>query len=619
MVKAVVIITVSDTCCKDHAKDQSGPALFQLVKEKFPDADIHTIILPDEKDLIEKKLKYFCDTKIDLILTTGGTGLSSRDVTPEATKAVIQREIPAISTAMTIESLKKTPMAMLSRAIAGIRDSTLIVNFPGSKKAVIECAEVVMPVLSHALSLLANNLNEVSRVHDTMKAEHRCSHKMSKVDVSKVALRHRESPYPMLEMSEAFQIVDAVMSQWKECVEVLPLEQCIGKVAAQDIRAKEPMPPFPASIKDGYACLSCDGAGVRKVRSALTAGDEYPQESPLVAGECARVNTGAPVPPGADCVVQVEDTRLIKATEDYQTELEVEVLVAPAAHQDVRPVGFDIPLGTILLEKGDVIDAAQIGILAGAGCLEIPVRLCPKVAILSTGNELQEPSEVTLHPSHIRDSNRLMLRSLLREHGYASVDSGIARDEPGALAAAIATALSSADVLVCTGGVSMGERDLLKPVLQHDFGASIHFGRVRMKPGKPSTFATCTYKGRTKYIFALPGNPVSAYVCCVLFVVRALRRCTRDTSEYARMRVRLAGDVTLDPRPEYARAVLTFPTTDQLPVATVLGNQCSSRLLSVCGASVLLELPAATDTVKVLAADSTVSALIVGRIDLTRS
>ncbi|VVC99751.1 unnamed protein product [Leptidea sinapis] len=146
----------------------------------------------------------------------------------------------------------------------------------------------------------------------------------------------------------------------------------------------------------------------------------------------------------------------------------------------------------------------------------------------------------------------------------------------------------------------MGERDLLKPVLQHDFGASIHFGRVRMKPGKPSTFATCTYKGRTKYIFALPGNPVSAYVCCVLFVVRALRRCTRDTSEYARMRVRLAGDVTLDPRPEYARA-------------------CSSRLLSVCGASVLLELPAATDTVKVLAADSTVSALIVGRIDLTRS
>ncbi|VVC99752.1 unnamed protein product [Leptidea sinapis] len=396
MVKAVVIITVSDTCCKDHAKDQSGPALFQLVKEKFPDADIHTIILPDEKDLIEKKLKYFCDTKIDLILTTGGTGLSSRDVTPEATKAVIQREIPAISTAMTIESLKKTPMAMLSRAIAGIRDSTLIVNFPGSKKAVIECAEVVMPVLSHAQSLLANNLNEVSRVHDAMKAEHRCSHKMSKVDVSKVALRHRESPYPMLEMSEAFQIVDAVMSQWKECVEVLPLEQCIGKVAAQDIRAKEPMPPFPASIKD-----------VRKVRSALTAGDEYPQDSPLVAGECARVNTGAPVPPGADCVVQVEDTRLIKASEDYQTELEVEVLVAPAAHQDVRPVGFDIPLGTILLEKGDVIDAAQIGILAGAGCLEIPV------AILSTGNELQEPSEVTLHPSHIRDSNRLMLRSLL--------------------------------------------------------------------------------------------------------------------------------------------------------------------------------------------------------------
>ncbi|CAH2093854.1 unnamed protein product [Euphydryas editha] len=617
MVKAIAIITVSDSCFKDNSKDTSGPTLLEFVTEKFPEANVHTIILPDEKEIIERELKYFCNSNVDLILTTGGTGLSPRDVTPEATKAVIQKEVPALTIAMTIESLKKTPMAMLSRAVAGIRDRTLIINFPGSQKAVTECIEVVKTVLTHAISLINNELAEVRTVHEKMQGDHVCPHKMnSKVDISKVALRPRESPYPMLEMTEAFNIIDAVMMQWVEQVESIPIKDTVCRVVAQDIIAKEPMPPFPASVKDGYACLSMDGAGVRKVRAAVTAG-ETPL-TPLGPGECARVNTGAPLPLGTDCVVQVEDTKLIKASDDHVTELEIEVLVAPQPHQDVRAIGSDIPVGSLLVEKGDVIDSAQIGVLAGAGFQSIPVMAYPKVAILSTGNELQEPSEETLRPSHIRDSNRIMLKALFKEHGYDSVDCGIARDEPTALAHAIARALARCDVLVCTGGVSMGDRDLLKPVLANDFGAEIHFGRVRMKPGKPSTFATCKFEGKMKFIFALPGNPVSAYVCCLLFPVRALRQCTRRGGEFARCGVRLAHHVALDPRPEYARAVLRFPRVDDLPHATLLGNQCSSRLMSACGASVLLELPGATDGVTGLAAGTVVSALITGRIDLTR-
>ncbi|XP_039751978.1 gephyrin [Pararge aegeria] len=617
MVKAVAIITVSDSCFKDNSQDTSGPALFDFITEKFPEANIHTIIVPDEKEIIERELKYFCDSNIDLILTTGGTGLSPRDVTPEATKAIIQREVPAIPIAMTIESLKKTPLAMLSRAVAGIKDRTLIINFPGSKKAVTECIEVVKVVLSHAISVINNELGEVRTVHDKLQVDHICPHKRnSNVDISKVALRPRESPYPMIEMVEAFNIVDAVMLKWVERVELVSLEESTACVVAQDIIAKEPMPPFPASVKDGYACLSLDGVGIRKVRAAVTAG-ETPY-MPLGPGECARVNTGAPLPLGADCVVQVEDTKLIKASDDHRTELEIEILVAPQPHQDVRPIGYDIPVGSMLVEKGDVIGAAQIGILAGAGYQSVPIIAYPKVAIMSTGNELQEPSDSILRPSHIRDSNRIMLKALLKEHGYDSIDCGIARDDPSALAAAIARALPRTDILICTGGVSMGERDLLKPVLTNDFGATLHFGRVRMKPGKPSTFATCEFQGKTKFIFALPGNPVSAYVCCLLFVIRALRQCTRHTGDFARMGVRLAHDLTLDPRPEYARAVLQFPSVNELPVATLLGNQCSSRLLSACGASVLLELPGASEQVKQLPAGTTVSAFVTGRIDLTR-
>lgn len=254
MVKAVAIITVSDSCYKDNSQDTSGPALYNFISENFPEANIHTIIVPDEKEIIERELKYFCGMNINLILTTGGTGLSPRDVTPEATKAVIQREVPAIPVAMTIESLKKTPMAMLSRAVAGIKDRTLIINFPGSKKAVTECLEVVKVVLSHALSVLNNEVGEIRTVHDKMQSDHVCPHqKNSKVDISKVALRPRESPYPMLEISEAFNLIDAVMLKWEERVEVVPLQDCMARVVAYDIMAKEPMPPFPASVKDGWS------------------------------------------------------------------------------------------------------------------------------------------------------------------------------------------------------------------------------------------------------------------------------------------------------------------------------------------------------------------------------
>lgn len=254
MVKAVAVVTVSDSCFKDHSKDTSGPALAQFVNELFPQANLHTIIIPDEREIIEKELKYFCDeANVDLILTTGGTGLSSRDVTPEATKAIIHRDVPAMSLAITMESLKKTPMAMLSRSVAGVRDSTLIINFPGSKKAVMECVEVVKPVLSHAISLMKGEMADVRTIHDSMQFGHSCPHHSlgSNVDISKVAFRPRESPYPMIEMNEAFKIVDEVMKQWTMNMEIVSIEDGLGRVVAQKVLAKEPMPPFQASVKDG--------------------------------------------------------------------------------------------------------------------------------------------------------------------------------------------------------------------------------------------------------------------------------------------------------------------------------------------------------------------------------
>lgn len=252
MVKAVAVITISDSCFKEPSKDQSGPALAKFVKELFPEANLHTIIIPDEREIIERELKYFSETNLDLVLTTGGTGLSYRDVTPEATKAVIHREVPVIMLAIATASLKKTPMAMLSRAVAGIRDKTLIINFPGSKKAVVECFEVVKPVLSHAISLIHNELTEVRTIHDSIQFGHVCTHHHSStVDITKVALRPRESPFPMLEMTEAWKVVDEQIQQWVGGYEIVTLEEGLGRIVGQVLYAKEPMPPFTASVKDG--------------------------------------------------------------------------------------------------------------------------------------------------------------------------------------------------------------------------------------------------------------------------------------------------------------------------------------------------------------------------------
>lgn len=255
MAKNIVVITISDTCSSDPTKDTSGPALVHLVKQLFPNAQIIQTILPDEGDVIEKELKYICDSlKVDLILTTGGTGLSSRDVTPEATKAVIDKEVPGISIAVTMESLKITPMAMISRAMSGIRKETLIINFPGSKKAATECFDVVKPVLSHALDLIKNDLKGVKETHKNMQgSDHVCPHKknISNIDTSKVAFRLRESPYPMIEMAEAFRLVDELMQRWTQKTELLKIEEGLGRVVAEEVIAKEPLPPFPASVKDG--------------------------------------------------------------------------------------------------------------------------------------------------------------------------------------------------------------------------------------------------------------------------------------------------------------------------------------------------------------------------------
>ncbi|XP_039905614.1 gephyrin a isoform X3 [Simochromis diagramma] len=686
----VGILTVSDSCFKNLAEDRSGVNLKDLVHDPSLLGGVIAAykIVPDEIDEIKETLLEWCDEQeLNLILTTGGTGFAPRDVTPEATREVIEREAPGMALAMLMGSLNVTPLGMLSRPVCGIRGKTLIINLPGSKKGSQECFQFILPALPHAIDLLREATVRVKSTHAALeqlpspsplqantyanthtnthtmergtqceeeddeeedrrrgrhahnhhhhhhhhhhgsshitaaaiaaKVQSRCgsnenilraSH--SAVDISKVARRHRMSPFPLTSMDKAFITVLEMTPILG--IEVINYRDGLGRVLAQDIYAKDNLPPFPASVKDGYAVRAADGPGDRFIMGESQAGQQ-PTHT-VMPGQVMRVTTGAPIPCGADAVVQVEDTELLRESEDGTEELEVRIMVQARPGQDIRPIGHDIRRGECVLAKGTHMGPSEIGLLATVGVTEVSVHKFPVVAVMSTGNELLNPED-DLHPGKIRDSNRSTLLATIQEHGYPTINLGIVGDNPDDLLSALHEGISRADVIITSGGVSMGEKDYLKQVLDIDLHAQIHFGRVFMKPGLPTTFATVDIDGTRKLIFALPGNPVSAVVTCNLFVIPALRKMQGILDPRPTIiKARLSCDVKLDPRPEYHRCILTWHHQEPLPWAQSTGNQVSSRLMSMRSANGLLMLPPKTEQYVELHKGEVVDVMVIGRL-----
>ena len=359
--------------------------------------------------------------------------------------------------------------------------------------------------------------------------------------------------------------------------EMIALEDAHHRVLACDVAARRTQPPQAMSAMDGYAVRAADAAQVNarlKVIGEVAAG--RPFDRALGAGEAARIFTGGVIPDGADAVVIQEDTvadgNIIKITE------------AAATGRHIRPAGVDFREGDVLLKGGSRLTERDLSLAASMNYPELPVRRRPRLALLATGDELVMPGERP-GPGQIVYSNGYALRALARAEGADTIDLGVAADTMEATTAGIRRARDlGADILVTTGGASVGDHDLVKESLEAE-NVKIAFWKIAMRPGKPMMHGRL---GAMRVV-GVPGNPVSSYVCTFLFVVPLIRALSgRKVIQGVRESALLGRDVAAnDQREDYLRARLE-ERDDGTLIATPVNHQDSSLLANLAAAQALL-------------------------------
>lgn len=373
--------------------------------------------------------------------------------------------------------------------------------------------------------------------------------------------------------------------------ERVPLERCAGRVIAQDVVATD-LPLFDNSSVDGFAVLASDisGASVANPRVLQVVVDIPAGSDPqirLASGQAARIMTGAPLPQGADSVIMVEDTDFDQRAVGTPAPEHVKALKPVQPGENVRTRGMDMRQGDVILHPGRRLRPQDLGILAMLSVASVQVFKMPRVALLSSGNELTTVDQ-PLTPGKIRDTNTYTLGASIADAGCELLSLGIAPDESEAIRALFERAVEvQADVVISSAGVSVGALDFVKQIVETN--GHLDFWRVNMRPGKPLAFGD--YRGIP--FVGLPGNPVSAFVGFEVFVRPALALLSGADGSSAnppKVRVRLEESVESDGRESYLRAILT--EKDGEVWARLTGHQGSGNLLSLVQANALLIIPA---------------------------
>ena len=391
----------------------------------------------------------------------------------------------------------------------------------------------------------------------------------------------------MLPVEEAARTVAARIEALP--IERVPLRDARGRVLADDVRAARALPIFDNSAMDGYAARSAELPNTLPVVGQVAAGAVLTEEPP--PGVAIRIFTGAPMPPGLDTVVIQED-----ATVDG----EHVTLPASPAGENIRRAGEDIAVGDVAVTGGSRLGAGELALLAALGLVELSVRRGPRVALITTGDELVDLDTQPL-PGQIVDSSSHMLGALVEQCGGSAHYFGIAKDDPIAMAAMIASAMDH-DVVITTGGVSVGDRDYVRAALG-TAGVELELWKVAMKPGKPFSFGM---NGKVP-VFGLPGNPISTFIAFELFVRPALLAMQGAAiTQRARAPVHLVrGYRKSAGRTHYVRAKVV--RNGEYLIAHPHPKQGSAMLTSLIGCNALVEL--AADATEILP-NSIVTALL---------
>ncbi len=385
------------------------------------------------------------------------------------------------------------------------------------------------------------------------------------------------------------RILRAVPEELSQRVENVPLHEARGRVLVQTIVAGEAVPPFDNSSVDGFAVRLADTETATQnvpvsLRVTQTVAAGIADSQTVEPGEAARIFTGAPIPPGANSVIMVEDSQAEKNGDGEETVR----LFAPASETFIRRAGSDIAPGQTALPAGHVLHAGTIGLLAALSFENVPCVARPRVGLITTGDEValtEEGGPYPLKPGQIRNANGPALRAAIEEAGAIVATQCHARDTPADVNAAFDLCQTArCDVIIASGGVSVGDRDFVKSVVETR--GSLDFWRVAVKPGKPLAFG----KVGDALFWGLPGNPVSSLVTFELFARPALRKMG-GFADVSRQTVpaRLTEAVPHDPgRREFIRAHVVWQPETQTYAATPTGAQGSHRLMSLAHANALL-------------------------------
>ncbi|XP_078495771.1 gephyrin [Ciona intestinalis] len=569
-------------------------------------------------DIKETLLTWTTNFGLSLIITSGGTGIEATDVVPEVTKEVLDKDLPGISAFIATKCLNNNSTGVLFRGICGVKNEVLIINLPSSPALL----KVINVIYTHLLktfrpyiyNFYGNYTPHTCRVSATdfqlrivgqpPSINRTNSQQPGEAgDNLKLARRNRVSPYPPVDVDQAFSIM---------LLNIFPLpftskyfQDAYEHYLYEDVNAKESVPSGPTVILDGYAVIASDTPGDLEILGANA------EKSYLTLGKAIRVRTGSVLPPGSNAVVPVEETMVIEEDNNGESELVVRMLEAKTPGAHIRAVGSDLMKGEVILKAGTKLGHVETGLLAVAGVLTVSVHRLPTVAVMSIGNALTEPNKVELSPGEARDTNRITLLLALRKAGFPTLDAGLICNKPDVVRETIKTAYRKADAVIITGCASIGENDTIKSLLQ-DMGAKIHYGRVSVKPGAPTSFSTIETQRGKKVIFSLPGNPVPAIVAYYILVLPCLQRMAGSESpQLPVIQVKVSAEIFLRKVQEFQRASIRWEGDGTVPWADVTGRQIISRLMSMVEADVLLQLPPRSDSVKSIPRGRIVNAVVI--------